>query len=70
MVEACDLNLCQINVIAPPLKRDEEDPPATDILGARRQAKFYGAQVITYRNFVLSILQLSPNAKIEPDVVQ
>jgi hypothetical protein len=57
-------------VIAPNLKWDEEELPATDILGARLRAKFYGAQVITYRKFLLSILQLSPNEKIKPDVVQ
>jgi hypothetical protein len=70
MVEACDLNLCQINVIAPTLKWDEKDLPATDILGARLRAKFYGAKVITYRNFLLSILQISPNEKLKPEVVQ
>lgn len=35
---------------------DENDPPATDILGARLRAKYYGAEVITYRSFILKIL--------------
>jgi hypothetical protein len=38
---------------------DATDPPANDILGARLRAKFYGAQVITYRHFVLKILDYS-----------
>ncbi|QSZ36517.1 hypothetical protein DSL72_006397 [Monilinia vaccinii-corymbosi] len=37
----------------------ENDPPATDILTARMRAKYYGAQVITYRNFILKILEHS-----------
>jgi len=37
----------------------DTDPPARDILTARLRAKFYGAQVITYRNFVLKILEHS-----------
>jgi hypothetical protein len=32
---------------------------AKDILGARLRAKYYGAQVITYRHFVLKILEMS-----------
>jgi len=32
---------------------------ARDILGARLRAKYYGAQVITYRPFVLNILEMS-----------
>jgi hypothetical protein len=32
---------------------------ATDILGARLRAKYYGAQVITYRHFVIKILEMS-----------
>lgn len=38
---------------------EEDDPPATDILRARLRAKFYGARVITYRDFVLKILEHS-----------
>ena len=38
---------------------NDGDPPARDILGARLRAKFYGAQVITYRHFVLKILDYS-----------
>jgi len=35
---------------------EENDKPATDILEARLRAKYYGANVITYRPFVLKIL--------------
>jgi hypothetical protein len=58
-VRACEEMLNQIPIIAPNLKWDEKDPPASDMLEARLRAKFYGARVITYRNFVLKILQRS-----------
>jgi hypothetical protein len=35
----------------------DKGEPATDILEARLRAKYYGAQVITYRHFILKILQ-------------
>jgi hypothetical protein len=66
LVKACEEMLNQINIIAPNLKWDENDksdPFARDILGARLRAKFYGARVITYREFVLKILQRSTEAK-------
>lgn len=37
--------------------------PATNILEARLRAKYYGAQVITYRHFILKILQGSASAR-------
>jgi hypothetical protein len=55
-IEACEDSLSSIPVWAPNMRWNEEDPPATDILGARLRAKYYGAQVITYRHFVLKIL--------------
>jgi len=46
---------------APSLNWDvDKGEPAKDILGARLRAKYYGAQVITYRHFVLKILEHSP----------
>lgn len=66
LVKACEEMLNQINIIAPNLKWDEndtKDPFARDILGARLRAKFYGARVITYRDFVLKILQRSTDGK-------
>jgi hypothetical protein len=62
--------LNQINVIAPNLKwdeKDENDRYADSILGARLRAKFYGARVITYRDFVLKILQRSFDAQDRQD---
>jgi len=41
------------------MKWNEDAPPASDILGARLRAKFYGARVITYRYFVLKLLEQS-----------
>jgi hypothetical protein len=55
--------LREISSIAPHLKWEENDEPAKDILGARLRAKFYGARVITYRDFVLRILQRSSGSK-------
>lgn len=58
-IEACEGSLSQIDIVAPNMRWEEDDPPATDILGARLRAKFYGARVITYRDFVLKILEHS-----------
>lgn len=60
-IEACQINLEQVSVYAGRLSWTDADPLATEILGARLRAKYYGAQVITYRNFVLEILKNSAN---------
>ncbi|KFA74515.1 hypothetical protein S40288_07421 [Stachybotrys chartarum IBT 40288] len=44
----------------------EDDPPARDILGARLRAKYWGAQVITYRPFIKQILHFSDQMKKNP----
>jgi hypothetical protein len=70
MVNACEEMLNQIPIIAPNLKwdeKDEQDPPAQDMLGARLRAKFYGARVITYRDFVLKVLQRSSEMSMAHD---
>ena len=70
MVKVCEQVLNQFNTIAPHLKWDDnnaDDLFARDILGARLRAKFYGAQVITYRDFVLKILQCSHEKSIAQD---
>jgi hypothetical protein len=70
MVKACEEMLNQIPIIAPNLKWDEKhekDLPARDMLGARLRAKFYGARVITYRDFVLKILQRSSEMSMAHD---
>jgi hypothetical protein len=70
MVKACEEMLNQIPIIAPNLKwdeKDEADQPAKDMLAARLRAKFYGARVITYRDFVLKILQRSSERLIAHD---
>jgi len=45
----------------------DEGEPATDILAARLRAKYYGAQVITYRHFILKILQGSAPPRDETE---
>lgn len=44
----------------------EDDPPATDLLAARLRAKYWGAQVITYRPFIRQILQWSDSMQNHP----
>lgn len=59
-IEACQENLNTIKLFAPLFAWDaEQGEPATTILGARLRAKYYGAQVITFRHFVLKILEMS-----------
>jgi hypothetical protein len=59
-IEACQENLNTIASWAPGFTWDaDKGEPATDILGARLRAKYYGAQVITYRGFILKILEMS-----------
>jgi hypothetical protein len=58
-IDASLESLESIHVFAPNMKWNEDDPPATDILGARLRAKYYGAKVITYRHFFLKILEHS-----------
>ncbi|KAK4230270.1 hypothetical protein QBC38DRAFT_50184 [Podospora fimiseda] len=43
--------------IPEPYKFDTKAPPASDILSARLRAKYWGAQVITYRPFVRQIIE-------------
>ena len=52
--------------VAPSFAFNEDDPPAPDILGARLRAKYWGAQVITYRPFIRQILQFSDRMKNHP----
>ncbi|KAF9784230.1 hypothetical protein IL306_007814 [Fusarium sp. DS 682] len=49
--------------VAPSFAFREDDPPAGDILAARLRAKYWGAQVITYRPFIRQILQFSHSIK-------
>lgn len=52
--------------VAPSFAFREDDLPADDILAARLRAKYWGAQVITYRPFVRQILQFSHSVKNHP----
>ena len=51
-----------------------EDPSATEILGARLRANYWGAEVIMYRLVIRHILNFSHNgskaaARIDPEIV-
>lgn len=64
------LNQAQLRVasmawVTPAYQFSEEDPPATDILNARLRAKYWGAQVITYRPCIKMILDLSFDLRCE-----
>lgn len=52
--------------VAPSFAFKEDDPPASDILSARLRAKYWGAQVITYRPFIRQILQFSYTLEHNP----
>jgi hypothetical protein len=59
-IEASQASLNIIDKVAPNMVWDiQSGELASDILGARLRAKYYGAQVITYRPFVLNILEMS-----------
>jgi len=49
----------------------KDSPLAADILSARLRAKYYGAQVISYRAFLLKILEASGSGfKISEDFIE
>ncbi|KAM3482439.1 hypothetical protein MY8738_003975 [Beauveria namnaoensis] len=45
--------------VGPSFAFKEDDPPAGDILSARLRAKYWGAQVLTFRPFLRQMLQFS-----------
>lgn len=66
-VEALEESLSSFQSICGALFGHEGSPPANDILTARLRAKFYGAQVITYRPYVEQILELSSLSSVPSD---
>lgn len=66
-VEALEESLSSFQSICGALLGHEGSPPANDILTARLRAKFYGAQVITYRPYVEQILELSSLSSVPLD---
>ncbi|KAL2264896.1 hypothetical protein VTJ83DRAFT_7406 [Remersonia thermophila] len=50
-------SLLDMRFVPPEFMFNIDDPPAGDILSARLRAKYWGAQVITYRPFVRQILE-------------
>lgn len=59
MIDSIQKSLHIPSFVPPVFKFDPADPPAGDILAARLRAKYWGAQVITYRPFVRKILELN-----------
>lgn len=55
-----------MNWIAPSFAFKEADSPAGDILAARLRAKYWGAQMITYRPFIRQILQFTHSIHQHP----
>ncbi|KAL2073772.1 hypothetical protein VTL71DRAFT_11098 [Oculimacula yallundae] len=56
-IEAALANLRDLSIYAAKMEWDAtRGEPATNILEARLRAKYYGAEVITYRHFVLKLL--------------
>ncbi|PVH69730.1 hypothetical protein DL98DRAFT_661528 [Cadophora sp. DSE1049] len=66
-VEALEESLSSFQSICGALFGHEGSHPANDILTARLRAKFYGAQVITYRPYVEEILELSSLSSVPSD---
>ncbi|KAJ4161531.1 uncharacterized protein LMH87_007567 [Akanthomyces muscarius] len=58
-VDVVSAAVCGMQWVGPSFAFKEDDPPASDILSARLRAKYWGAQVLTYRPFLRQILQFS-----------
>jgi hypothetical protein len=57
-------NSLDMRFVPPEFKFKHNDPPARDILAARLRAKYWGAQVITYRPFIRQILEFNHKAML------
>ncbi|KAK0614037.1 hypothetical protein B0T14DRAFT_570023 [Immersiella caudata] len=55
-----------IRFVPPEFKFKLSDPPAQDILSARLRAKYWGANVITYRPFIRQILEHNHKTLLGP----
>ncbi|GKU08132.1 unnamed protein product [Fusarium langsethiae] len=62
-VDVVSKAVCGMNWVAPSFAFREDDPPADNVLAARLRAKYWGAQVITYRPFIQQILLFSHSIK-------
>lgn len=69
-IVASEQNVDSVRDFAPHMTWNMDDgEPADDILGARLRAKYYGAQVITYRPFLLKILKGSAPGDMTNDFI-
>ena len=64
IVRGLEEALIHERIIPPAFKFDPGEPPAKEILAARLRAKYWGAQVITYRPFVRMVLESNFDAAI------
>jgi hypothetical protein len=61
-IQAAEFNLKHMDVVAPNMTWNvDAGDPANNILEARLRAKYYGAQVITYRHFIIEIMKRNFN---------
>jgi hypothetical protein len=56
VIEAIINSIPDMSKLAPSMAWEETAPPASDILSARLRAKYYGAEVITYRLFLKMVM--------------
>ena len=65
-VELVAESVSSMNWVSPRFRFEEPDQPANEILAARLRAKYWGAQMITYRPFIRQILNFSYSIRANP----
>lgn len=65
-VELVAESVSSMSWVSPRFRFEETDLPADELLAARLRAKYWGAQMITYRPFVRQILNFSYSMKYNP----
>jgi hypothetical protein len=65
-VELVAESVSSMNWVSPRFRFEETDQPANEILAARLRAKYWGAQMITYRPFIRQILNFSYSMRNNP----
>lgn len=59
--------LLDMRFVPPEFKFNLNDPPAKDLLSARLRAKYWGAQMITYRPFIRQIIESNFNKSMSSE---
>jgi hypothetical protein len=65
-VELVAESVSSMSWVSPRFRFEETDPPANELLAARLRAKYWGAQMITYRPFIRQILNFSYSMRMNP----